>query len=95
VSIALGKPSKSHGKLYLEEEAMKLFFRRADAEGFKIHVHAIGDAAVRETLTAVEAARAAGGKRLYSISHLQSIDPADVPRFAKLDTVFAGRPLKL
>jgi hypothetical protein len=26
VSIALGKPGKSHGKLYLEEEAMKLFF---------------------------------------------------------------------
>lgn len=82
-----GKPGPSHGKLYLEEQAMKLFFRRADAEGFNIHVHAIGDAAVRETLNAVEAARAAGSKRLYSIAHLQSIDPADLPRFAQLDVV--------
>ena len=83
---AKGKPT-SHGKLYLEEEAMKQFFRRADQEGFNIHVHAIGDAAVRETLNAIEAARAAGSKRLYSIAHLQSIDPADLARFAQLDTV--------
>jgi hypothetical protein len=66
---------------------MKLFFRRADTEGFNIHVHAIGDAAVRETLNAIEAARAGGSKQLYSIAHLQSIDPADLPRFAKLDTI--------
>jgi predicted amidohydrolase YtcJ len=84
---AKGKPGKSHGKLYIEEEAMKLFFRRAATEGFNIHVHAIGDAAVRETLNAIEAARAAGSKQLYSIAHLQSIDPADLPRFAQLDTI--------
>jgi predicted amidohydrolase YtcJ len=82
-----GKPGRSHGKLYIEEGAMKLFFRRAAAEGFNIHVHAIGDAAVRETLNAIEAARAAGSKQLYSIAHLQSIDPADLPRFAQLDTI--------
>ena len=84
---AKGKPGKSHGKLYIEEEAMKLFFRRAATEGFNIHVHAIGDAAVRETLNAIEAARAAGSKQLYSIAHLQLIDPADLPRFAQLDTI--------
>jgi predicted amidohydrolase YtcJ len=50
-------------------------------------VHAIGDAAVRETLDAVEAARAAGSKQLYSIAHLQSIDPADLPRFAQLGVI--------
>jgi predicted amidohydrolase YtcJ len=84
---AKGKPGTSHGKLYIEEEVMKLFFRRAATEGFNIHVHAIGDAAVRETLNAIEAARAAGSKQLYSIAHLQYIDPADLPRFAQLDTI--------
>jgi len=84
---AKGKPGTSHGKLYIEEEAMKIFVRRAATEGFNIHVHAIGDAAVRETLNAIEAARAAGSKQLYSIAHLQSIDPADLPRFAQLDTI--------
>lgn len=82
-----GKPGASHGKLYLEEQSMKEFFRRADAAGFNIHVHAIGDAAVRETLDAIEAARAGGNKRLYSIAHLQSIDPADLPRFAQLGVI--------
>jgi predicted amidohydrolase YtcJ len=84
---ARGKPGKSHGKLYIEEEEMKLFFRRAAEEHFNIHVHAIGDAAVREALNAIETARAAGSKQLYSIAHLQSIDPADLPRFAQLDTI--------
>ena len=84
---ANGKRGTSRGRLYIEEEPMKLFFKRAAAEGFNIHVHAIGDAAVRETLNAIGAARAAGSKQLYSIAHLQLIDPADLPRFAQLDTI--------
>ena len=36
---------------------------RLDAEGFQVHVHAIGDRAVREALDAFEAARAANGPR--------------------------------
>ncbi len=66
---------------------MSAFIERADANGFNIHVHAIGDAAVRETLDAFAAARAAGSRRLYSIAHLQLIDPADLPRFAALDVL--------
>ena len=50
---------------------MTAFVEHADANGFNVHVHAIGDAAVRETLDAFAAARAAGSKRLYSIAHLQ------------------------
>ena len=34
-----------------------------DREGFDVHVHAIGDRAVREALDAFEAAVAAGGRR--------------------------------
>jgi predicted amidohydrolase YtcJ len=82
-----GKPGTSRGRLYIEDSAMKKFFQRAATAGFNIHVHAIGDAAVRETLDAIEAARAAGSKQLYSIAHLQSIDPADLPRFAQLGVI--------
>jgi predicted amidohydrolase YtcJ len=82
-----GKPGSSRGKLYLAPEAMNAFVKQADKDGFNVHVHAIGDAAVRETLDAFEAARTAGSKRLYSIAHLQLIDPADLPRFAKLDVL--------
>ena len=84
---AHGKATSSPGKLYLAPDALSSFIRRADSRGFNIHVHAIGDAAVRETLDAFAAARAAGSRRLYSISHLQLIDPADLPRFAALDVI--------
>jgi predicted amidohydrolase YtcJ len=82
---AAGKPGTNKGKLYLAPDAMAAFIKQADTQGFNIHVHAIGDAAVHETLDAFAAARAAGSKRLYSIAHLQLIDAADLPRFAALD----------
>jgi predicted amidohydrolase YtcJ len=82
-----GRPGTSKGKLYLAPDAMTAFIEQADADGFNVHIHAIGDAAVREALDAFGAARAAGSKRLYSIAHLQLIDPADLPRFAALDVL--------
>lgn len=58
-----------------------------DARGFQVHLHAVGDRAVRECLDAVEAARAANGAsdNRHQITHLDVVDPADVPRFAALD----------
>ncbi len=53
-----------------------------------LHVHTIGDRAVRVALDGVEAARAAVPGDLYprvTLSHLQVIDRADMPRFAALD----------
>jgi predicted amidohydrolase YtcJ len=82
-----GKPGNSKGKLYIEPAVMTAFIKQADAMGFNVHVHAIGDGAVRETLDAFAAARAAGSKRLYSIAHLQLIDPKDLPRFADLNVL--------
>jgi len=84
-NTADGRPGTNHGKLYMAPDAMTAFIKHADADGFNVHIHAIGDAAVRESLDAFAAARAAGSKRLYSIAHLQLIDPADLPRFAALD----------
>jgi predicted amidohydrolase YtcJ len=84
---ANGKPTGSSGKLYLAPAAMTAFIEHADANGFNVHVHAIGAAAVRETLDSFAAARAAGSKRLYSIAHLQLVDPADLPRFAANDVI--------
>ena len=53
-----------------------------------LHVHTIGDRAVRTALDGVEAARAAVAGDFYprvTLSHLQVIDGADMPRFAALD----------
>ena len=84
---AQGKPGTSTGKLYLSPAGMTAFIGAAGERGFNIHVHAIGDAAVRQTLDAFAAARRAGSKQLFSIAHLQLVDPADLPRFATLDVL--------
>jgi predicted amidohydrolase YtcJ len=59
---------------------------RFDAMGLQVHMHAIGDAAVRAGLDAFAAARAKNGPsdHRHHISHLQLIDPADIPRFKEL-----------
>ena len=73
----------------LEPAAFNKLAVALDAAGFQIHVHAIGDRAIRMTLDAMEAAeRANGAKDLrHHICHLELIDPADIPRFKALGVV--------
>lgn len=84
---ARGRPGDSRGRLYLAPDDFAAFVLEAGRHGFNLHVHAIGDAAVRETLDAFAAARAAGNGQLLSIAHLQLIAPEDLPRFAELDVM--------
>jgi len=60
-----------------------------DAARFQIHVHVIGDMAVRAALDGLEAARKANGRwpSLHQLAHIQCIDPADIPRFRELGVV--------
>ena len=64
---------------------------RLDRDGFQLHFHAIGDAAVREALDAVATARERNGPRdaRHHIAHLQLVDPSDWTRFRELG-VFAN-----
>jgi predicted amidohydrolase YtcJ len=66
-----------------------------DADGFQLHVHAIGDAAVRAALDAVEHVVAANGHRDRRpvVAHTQLVDPADLPRFAALGVIANFEPL--
>jgi predicted amidohydrolase YtcJ len=75
------------GLSYVDPQALAEYVTRLDAEHFQVHLHAIGDRAVRESLDAIAAARAANGPRgnRHHIAHLQVVHPADVPRFAALD----------
>ncbi|MDR0593528.1 MAG: amidohydrolase [Bifidobacteriaceae bacterium] len=60
-----------------------------DAAGFQCHLHAIGDAAVRDALDAVGAAVRANPAwdRRPVIAHVQVVDPDDLGRFAALGVV--------
>lgn len=66
----------------------------ADRHGFQIAVHAIGDAGVRRTIDAYEAAQQANGKRdaRHRIEHLEVMHPNDIPRLADLDIVASIQP---
>ncbi|MEN6561306.1 MAG: amidohydrolase [Acidobacteriota bacterium] len=74
------------GAPLLGPEAFDELARALDLAGFQIHVHAIGDRAVRMSLDAFEAAGRANGFRdmRHHIAHLELLDPADIPRFKRL-----------
>lgn len=82
------------GRSHVDPEVLKRVVTRLDAEGFQVHFHAIGDAAVRQCLDAVEAARDANGARAtrHHIAHLQVVHPDDIPRFRKLGVAATFQP---
>jgi predicted amidohydrolase YtcJ len=79
----------------VEPEALKRHVTALDAQGFQVHVHAIGDRAVREALDAFEAARFANGRgdQRHHIAHIQVIHPDDIGRFAELGVTANMQPL--
>jgi predicted amidohydrolase YtcJ len=74
------------GLSYVDAQALREDVTQLDARGFQVHMHAIGDRAVREALDAVAAARAANGSNdnRHHVAHLQVVHPDDVPRFKAL-----------
>jgi predicted amidohydrolase YtcJ len=92
---AEGRPTDNRGKSFVEAEELKGAVTRLDAEGFQVHVHAIGERAVREALDAFEAARATNGPNdhRHHIAHIQVVHPDDVPRFRELGVIANAQPL--
>jgi hypothetical protein len=93
----LGREGDAAGGLgfsFLDPEALCYAVIALDAQGFQVHVHAIGDRAIKEALDALEAARERNGPRdsRHHITHLQLLDPADVRRFRELDVVATVQP---
>ncbi len=76
------------GELILNPEELAKAVTRFDAMGLQVHMHAIGDRAVRAGLDAIEAARQQNGvsDNRHHISHLQMIHVDDIERFAGLKT---------
>ncbi len=92
---AHGHPTDNRGIDMIDPEELKEIVTRLDALGFQCHFHAIGDAAVRNALDAVEAARVANdwSDNRHHIAHIQLIDPADLPRFRRLGVTANAQPL--
>ncbi|MGK2956344.1 MAG: amidohydrolase [Solirubrobacterales bacterium] len=89
-------PGKSKGDLYHSQKNVNQLVTRFDRMKKLIHMHAIGDAAVREGLNGAAAARMvnrSASLKNISIGHLQLVAPSDYSRFGKLG-VFATMQLQ-
>ncbi|MFC6236350.1 amidohydrolase [Longivirga aurantiaca] len=76
-----GHRTGNEGHSFLDAGLLAEAVPALDAEGFQVHVHAIGDRAVREALDAMVGTDPA---RRHHIAHLQVVHPDDIPRFAAL-----------
>jgi predicted amidohydrolase YtcJ len=93
-TAALSKPYKNSGRsgdLLFEPARFAELATLADKRGLIVHVHAIGDRAVKESLNGIEAARKANGDSglPHTLTHVQLADPEDFPRFKQLGVIAA------
>ena len=91
----LGRGGSGAGTPVRDQATLDRLAIALDRAGFQIHVHAIGDRAIRMALDALARARAANGVHdlRHGITHLELIDPADIPRFRELGVVANFEPL--
>jgi predicted amidohydrolase YtcJ len=85
----------SKGLLIWEDDELLDAAVTFDAAGYQLHMHAIGDAAVRQALDTIEKMVAVNPKwdRRPVIAHAQLIDAADMSRFASLGVIANYQPL--
>jgi predicted amidohydrolase YtcJ len=85
---------RTTGLLLHPIEALEERIREADAAGFQLAVHAIGDRANRLVLDAFEKAAKANGprERRFRIEHAQHVSAADVPRYKTLGVIASVQP---
>jgi len=91
-TAALSSPyteTRSKGVLMFDPGKFASFVTAADKQHLLVHVHAIGDKAVTETLNGFETARRTNGNSglPHTITHLQIVQPADFARFKKLNVL--------
>jgi len=90
-----GTPNR--GIEVLSREDMKESCARAAANGLSVAIHAIGDAAVRNALDAIEAAQETGARFPLPprIEHIQLSREEDWPRFRRLAVLASVQPAHL
>jgi hypothetical protein len=74
------------GQLLIDPAHFGELVDAAEDKGWLVHVHAVGDRAVRESLNGMEYARQKNPDAdiTHSISHLQLVNPKEFPRFKQL-----------
>ncbi|MBR0796838.1 amidohydrolase [Bradyrhizobium jicamae] len=78
--------------------ALVRWIAKAEQYGMRVKVHCTGDAAVRDTLDAVDVVRSFNGPDdgagpVHQIAHAGFVDPADIPRFRALNVAADLSPI--
>ena len=83
--------SDKTGELLFEPARFAELVIAADKQGLIVHVHALGDLAVKEALNGIEKARKANGNSglPHTLTHVQFANPEDFPPFQELGVVAA------
>jgi predicted amidohydrolase YtcJ len=80
-----------NGRLNFQTDRLARVVAALESAGFQVHMHAVGDAAVKQALDVIpRGSRHPKGRHV--IAHLFLVQPSDVPRFAELGVVANVQP---
>ena len=87
--------SAERGLTYLPQDVLEAVCAALDAANFDLHLHVIGDRAVRNGLDAIAHTLRSNGARgaRHHMAHVQIVHPADISRFAELDVTVNAQAL--
>ncbi len=85
----------NRGKTIFTQQQMNTLISEASAKNLDVHVHALGERAIFETLNAIAYARKMHPKTKsrFTICHIEVIQDSDIQRFADLDVIAQSTPL--
>ncbi len=78
------------GLNYFNKTRLTRYVTELEKVGYDMHIHTIGDRAVRESLDAIESAQKTNGNassRRHRLTHVEVVNPSDIGRFKSLGVI--------
>jgi predicted amidohydrolase YtcJ len=81
-------PGGGTGDLYFTQEGLNALLAEVDAAGYQAAIHALGDAAIEQTLNAIEEVIGGGENEMrHRIEHNTTVRPDMIPRYSEVNPV--------
>ena len=84
-----GSITDNYGQLSFSSDDLKFYVTELEKAGFQIHIHAVGDKAIRQSLDAFEVSKNENNlsETRNTIAHVYLVHPDDISRFAELEVI--------
>jgi predicted amidohydrolase YtcJ len=73
----------NNGLNYFTESRIADYIAQLESTGFDLHIHALGNRAIHESLNAIQQSGTSSGR--HRLTHVEFMDAVDFPRFAQLN----------